>query len=152
MRARASILLLLCLLLAPAASAEARVSWIVNGRGFGHGVGMSQYGAYGFALHGKGHRFILAHYYRGTTLGMLRQAQIVRVLVDVSASDVLFSGARSACGVALDPRRAYAAQRLGASVRLRRPGGGRLANCGRGLRAAGNGQIRIGGTLYRGAL
>jgi stage II sporulation protein D len=144
--------LFLCLLLAPVAAAEARVTWIVDGRGFGHGVGMSQYGAYGFALNGKGHRFILNHYYRGTTLGKLRQAQIVRVLVDVSSGDVRFRGARSACGVRLDPRRAYAVHRVGAGVRLRGPSGRRLANCGRGLRAAGAGQIRIGGILYRGAL
>ena len=42
------------------------VSWVVHGHGFGHGVGMSQYGAYGYAKHGKGYRFILAHYYTGT--------------------------------------------------------------------------------------
>ncbi|HEX2096593.1 MAG TPA: SpoIID/LytB domain-containing protein [Solirubrobacterales bacterium] len=152
MRARIPTLLLIWLALAAAPAAEARVSWIVKGHGFGHGVGMSQYGAYGFALHGKGHRFILGHYYRGTTLGKLRQAQIVRVLVDISADDVRFSGARSACGVALDPRRAYAAHRVGGSVRLRGPRGRRLASCGRGLRAAGAGRINIGGAIYRGAL
>ncbi|HYP56457.1 MAG TPA: SpoIID/LytB domain-containing protein [Solirubrobacterales bacterium] len=153
MRARLLIsVLAFSLALLPSAAAEARVTWIVKGRGFGHGVGMSQWGAYGFALHGKGHRFILGHYYRGTTLGELRQAQVVRVLVDVSGADVRFSGARSACGVSLDPRRAYAAHRVGASVRLLGPGGRRLARCGGGLRAAGPGRIRIGGTLYRGAL
>jgi stage II sporulation protein D len=151
MRLRLTILAL-ALCLAPAAAADARVSWIVNGRGFGHGVGMSQYGAYGFALHGKGHRFILGHYYRGTTLGELEGPRIVRVLTDVSGGDVRFSGARGACGVRLDPRRAYAAQRVGGSVRLRGPSGRRLANCGSGLRAAGTGSVRIGPTLYRGAL
>ena len=50
-------------------SARAGVSWVVRGHGFGHGVGMSQYGAYGYAEHGKDYRFILGHYYRGTTLG-----------------------------------------------------------------------------------
>ena len=48
--------------LALASAASASVSWVVRGHGFGHGVGVSQYGAYGFALHGKGYRFILAHY------------------------------------------------------------------------------------------
>ena len=140
---------LLFLLLAP--SAEASVSWIVKGRGFGHGVGMSQYGAYGFAKHGKGHRFILRHYYRGTSLGKLAGPKVVRVLVDISAGEIGFSGASSACGMRVDPDRAYAAQRVGGSVRLR--GGGRiLANCGSGLRAAGSGTIQIGGTTYRGAL
>jgi stage II sporulation protein D len=151
MRARLTIIAL-CLLLLPAAGARAAVTWVVEGRGFGHGVGMSQYGAYGYALHGKGHRFILGHYYRGTTLGTLPRARIVRVLVDISGGDVGFSGARGACGVRLDPGRAYSAHRAGASVRLRGPGGRRLANCGSGLRAAGEGTIRIGATLYRGAL
>jgi stage II sporulation protein D len=140
---------LLCLLLAP--SAEASVSWIVNGRGFGHGVGMSQYGAYGFATHGKGHRFILRHYYRGTSLGKLAGPKVVRVLVDIAAGDVGFSGASSACGMRVDPDRAYAAHRVGGSVRLR-ANGRVLANCGGGLRAAGSGTIQIGGTTYRGAL
>src|SRR5437588_8517686 len=35
----------------------------------GHGVGMGQYGAYGYAKHGLGYRAILAHYYPGTTIG-----------------------------------------------------------------------------------
>ena len=40
------------------------------GRGYGHGVGMSQYGARGRALAGQTAATILAHYYRGTTLGI----------------------------------------------------------------------------------
>ena len=32
--------------------AQASVSWVVHGRGFGHGVGMSAFGAYGYAQHG----------------------------------------------------------------------------------------------------
>ena len=39
-------------------AAGASVSWVVHGRGFGHGVGMSAYGAYGYAKHGKTYRFI----------------------------------------------------------------------------------------------
>ena len=54
-----------------AASARAQVSWVVHGHGFGHGVGMSAYGAYGYALHGKGYEFILGHYYPGTALGQI---------------------------------------------------------------------------------
>ena len=41
----------------------------IRGGGNGHGIGMSQYGADGYALHGKSYRSILAHYYHGTTLG-----------------------------------------------------------------------------------
>jgi stage II sporulation protein D len=42
--------------------------FLVRGGGWGHGVGMSQWGAEGAALHGWDYRRILAHYYPGTTL------------------------------------------------------------------------------------
>lgn len=137
-----------------ASSADAAVRWIVHGRGFGHGVGMSAYGAYGFAKHGKGYRFILGHYYRGTSIGTLpAKPNVVRVLLDISASDVGFSGARSACGRRLDAQRSYEAHRAGRSVVLRSSAGKRLAGCGRRLRAAGGGTIEIAGLgTYRGAL
>jgi stage II sporulation protein D len=134
-------------------SAQASVSWIVHGRGFGHGVGMSAYGAYGYAKHGKGYRFILGHYYSGTTIGTLEKPRVVRVLLDISPGDVEFSGATSACGQQLDPGRSYEAHRVARSVKLRSSGGKPLANCGRKLRAAGRGKIAIAGLgTYRGAL
>src|SRR3954451_10305806 len=43
--------------------------FVFSGHGWGHGVGMSQYGAYGYGLHGAGYQQILSHYYPGTTLG-----------------------------------------------------------------------------------
>jgi stage II sporulation protein D len=135
------------------ATASAAVSWIVHGRGFGHGVGMSAYGAYGFAKEGKSYRFILGHYYRGTSIGSLEKTRVVRVLLDISPGDVEFSGAGSACGQKLDPRRGYEAHRTGGSVVLRSSGGKRLAGCGKKLRAAGAGKITIAGHgTYRGAL
>lgn len=42
--------------------------FVISGRGWGHGVGMSQWGAHGFARRGMSYDRILAHYYRGTTL------------------------------------------------------------------------------------
>jgi len=135
-----------------APAANAAVSWVVHGRGFGHGVGMSAYGAYGYALQGKGYRFILGHYYSGTTIGTIEGPRVVRVLLDISGEDVSFSGATSACGQALDPGRSYEAHRDGNSVKLRSSAGKPLAGCGRTLRAAGKGKVAIGGTWYRGAL
>ena len=136
-----------------AAPAGAAVSWVVHGRGFGHGVGMSAYGAYGYALHGKSYQFILGHYFTGTTLGALPGPRVVRVLLDISPGDVGFSAATSACGVALDPTRSYEAHRSGTTVVLRSSAGKRLAACGHKLRAAGKGQIAIAGVgTYRGAL
>jgi stage II sporulation protein D len=134
-------------------AASAAVNWIVHGRGFGHGVGMSAYGAYGFAKHGKGYRFILGHYYRGTSIGSIEKVRVVRVLLDISPTDVEFSGATSACGERLDPKRTYEAHRTGRAVKLRSSGGKRLANCGGKLRAAGRGKITIAGQgTFRGAL
>jgi stage II sporulation protein D len=43
--------------------------FFVTGHGWGHGVGMSQYGAYGFAQNGYTYDEILEHYYPGTELG-----------------------------------------------------------------------------------
>jgi stage II sporulation protein D len=135
------------------AAAAASVNWVVHGRGFGHGVGMSAYGAYGYAQHGKGYSFILGHYYTGTTIGTLPKPRVVRVLLSVSSEDVGFSGATSACGQRLDPKRSYEAHRVGNSVRLRSSGGKPLAKCGASLRAAGAGKIAIAGLgTYRGAL
>src|SRR6185369_12603469 len=52
-----------------------------HGRGYGHGVGMSQYGARGRALAGKTAPEILAHYYANTTLGTRNPWTTVRVLL-----------------------------------------------------------------------
>jgi stage II sporulation protein D len=51
------------------------------GRGYGHGVGMSQYGARGRAAAGATAADILAHYYRGTTLGSIDVLTPIRVRV-----------------------------------------------------------------------
>ncbi len=42
-----------------------------HGAGYGHGVGMCQWGAQGMALEGKSYRDILAHYYPGAELKKL---------------------------------------------------------------------------------
>jgi stage II sporulation protein D len=41
---------------------------VFSGKGWGHGVGLCQVGAYGMALRGASHVDILAHYYQGATL------------------------------------------------------------------------------------
>jgi stage II sporulation protein D len=66
----------------PPASATSTASSVVafTGHGWGHGIGLSQWGAYGYALHGLAYDKILGHYYPGTTLGQARVAT-VRVLV-----------------------------------------------------------------------
>lgn len=60
---------------APATAAEevypvpASGSWTVDGRGWGHGRGMSQWGTQGAALQGVSARQMLEFYYPGTTAG-----------------------------------------------------------------------------------
>jgi stage II sporulation protein D len=66
--------------LALPAVASAGTVFLLDGRGWGHGVGMSQWGAEGYARHGYGYRQILAHYYRGTSLAVIH-ARPVRVLL-----------------------------------------------------------------------
>jgi len=141
----------ICAALFFAPAARAGVQWVVTGHGYGHGVGMSQYGAYGYASHGKDYRFILGHYYSGTSIGNTGP-QVVRVLIAIDSGDVEFSGASGACGHSLDPARAYEAHRVARSVLLRSAAGKPLANCGHRLRAAGGGDVAIGGSAYRGAL
>ncbi|HAW70029.1 MAG TPA: hypothetical protein DCX37_02440, partial [Firmicutes bacterium] len=41
---------------------------VIGGRGYGHGIGMSQWGAKGMAEQGFAYREILSHYYRGTNV------------------------------------------------------------------------------------
>lgn len=43
-------------------------SFIFSGKGWGHGVGLCQVGAYGMALRGKTYQQILQHYYSGISL------------------------------------------------------------------------------------
>src|SRR5215218_4622171 len=84
---------LLCLLLAVGAGARAAGEGVVSpapvstvfsisGRGWGHGVGMSQYGALGFAQHGWSYRRIVGHYFRGTQLGRAPTSRVRVLLAD----------------------------------------------------------------------
>ncbi len=65
-----------------AAPAGSGALFVFSGHGWGHGVGMSQYGAYGYALHGATFQQILAHYYPGTTLGPAPSTKFRVLLAD----------------------------------------------------------------------
>ncbi len=67
-------------------------TFVVSGRGWGHGVGMSQYGALGLANAGRGYAEILAHYYTGTELSPAPVSK-VRVLVAEAKPTVTVSSA-----------------------------------------------------------
>ncbi|MBV8079454.1 MAG: SpoIID/LytB domain-containing protein [Actinobacteria bacterium] len=67
----------------PAVTTSTAASTVVfSGHGWGHGVGMGQWGAYGYALHGWTYDKILAHYYPGTTLGTAPGATVRVLLAD----------------------------------------------------------------------
>ena len=50
--------------------------FVVSGHGWGHGVGMGQWGAQGYALQGYTYDQILAAYYPGTTPGQTSTTSI----------------------------------------------------------------------------
>ena len=108
-----------------------------SGGGYGHGIGMSQYGAYGMALGGFSSASIIAHYYRGASaspaslpatirVGMLQAGldpltggRLGRVLVRGAALRVGGSGTIVASGLGPrgELRRRYLAGRVTYSIR-----------------------------------
>lgn len=62
------------------AAALATPQFVLTGGGYGHGVGMSQFGAFAQATAGRSYRDILGFYYRGAEIGQAPVAK-VRVLV-----------------------------------------------------------------------
>ena len=105
-----------------AAPAQAASSLTVKGRGFGHGIGMSQYGAQGQAKAGIGYRQILAHYYTGTSITPLGSNPTVRVLLQ-STRTVRFTGADKAGAKTLSPSSSYSATTSGGQVTVRSSSG-----------------------------
>jgi stage II sporulation protein D len=72
--------------LASAASAAASPTFVLKGHGWGHGVGLSQYGALGRASAGHDYKQILGFYYAGTSLGQTSQKKIRVLLTDGRSS------------------------------------------------------------------
>lgn len=62
-------------------------TFFISGHGWGHGLGMSQYGALGYAEHGWTYDRILRHYYTGTTVGQASVKRVRVLLIDM-ATDV----------------------------------------------------------------
>jgi stage II sporulation protein D len=92
----------------PAPPAEFRFS----GRGWGHGVGLAQYGAMGYAREeGHGHRWILRHYFPGTTLQDHVTGRRVRVRLRARRTARVRGAARASAGngrrIRLDSRATY---------------------------------------------
>jgi stage II sporulation protein D len=147
MRARTLLIILGLLCLAPAGTAAAASSrFTIRGAGFGHGVGMSQYGAYGFALNGTGYRDILSHYYTETAIGSYDSSQRVRVLLQSVRGSASFTGATRAGRRRLSPVRTYYVRRRGAAVQLLSARRKRMGTYAAPLRVTGRG----GAVILRG--
>ena len=74
----ALVLLVLLVAAGPAAAFSTEYAFTVRGHGWGHGVGMSQWGAYGYAKHGWDYKQILKHYYTGISFSDVADS-VVRV-------------------------------------------------------------------------
>jgi SpoIID/LytB domain protein len=68
--------------LAAAQGAAASPTFVIKGHGWGHGVGMGQDGALGYAKHGYTYAKILSHYYPGTVLSKTTMPQVRVLLAD----------------------------------------------------------------------
>jgi stage II sporulation protein D len=68
------------------ASAQASTVFTLIGHGWGHGIGMSQYGALGYAEHGFGYKRILGHYFTATHIAPLPGSRTERVLLSSGAA------------------------------------------------------------------
>lgn len=64
------------------APANSGALFLVSGHGWGHGVGMGQWGAEGYALQSYTYQQILSAYYPGTTLGQSSVATLRVLLTD----------------------------------------------------------------------
>ncbi len=125
----------------------------IRGGGYGHGIGMSQYGAYGFALHGWNYRQILARYYTGTAIGQTNPGQVVRVVLE--SGSPAFAGATRAGAKKLDPSTTYDVEPLGNGqlALVNQSTGKRIGKFNALLTATGPGPLSLAGLgSYRGSL
>jgi SpoIID/LytB domain protein len=142
------------------ASAPAPTVFVLTGGGWGHGVGMSQWGAFGQAKDGRDYRTILAHYYPGTTLGPSPVAvpAKLRVLVGdaLPAVAVTAQGAIALVDGAGRRARVDRTLTLGPKLVLDDPATPAAdpapLEAPVTLRAAAAGRLVVGGKTYRGAL
>jgi len=160
---RISLLSVAFLLLFPAVG-QAAVRIVVRGAGFGHGIGLSQYGAFGYAQHGSSYRDILGHYYEGTQISQA-SSRPVRVLLQSGRSAVSFRGGIRVSGPGetkrVSPSRTYVVRQGGGGLVVRNANGklvGRFASPVRvpsgqqAIRLLGGGINGVKDGVYHGAL
>jgi stage II sporulation protein D len=141
---------------AAGASQRSPTAFVLAGGGWGHGVGMSQWGAFGQAKSGRDYRTILATYYPGTTLGPSPRpvpAKLRVLVADGLPSVSVTAGAIAVVDGAGTRTRVDGPLTIGTKLRL---------NTGTGdptqleapvtLRPADGGRLVVAGKAYRGAL
>jgi len=134
--------------------AAAKPAFFLAGHGWGHGVGLAQYGAYGYALHGWSYDDIVLHYYPGTTLGQAPLKR-VRVLLVAGARHVTVSSAsaftvKDAAG--RTHKLAAGRQELGPGLKLKLVAAKTKPLPGPLVFSPGDDPLALGGQAYRGSL
>ena len=112
---------------------------------------MSQYGAYGYALHGYDYPFILAHYYQGTALATTDSSRVVRVLLATGSASL--RGASAAGRIPLAPGATYSVQPLpNGSLQILTADGRPVGTAASPLTVTGPGPLGVPGLgSYRGS-
>src|SRR3954465_10476970 len=145
---RVLTLVLTALLVLPA-SAGAATRWVVDGAGWGHGIGMSQYGAYGMARNGSNYRDILPHSSPGTEVSRA-DTQTIRVLLQTNRPRATFVGVSRAGDSELSPKRTYQAPPSAGGVELRDNKGKKVGSFGAPVAISSEDGFRLGGTAING--
>jgi stage II sporulation protein D len=115
---RWGLILGVALALLPATSAFAAKEVKITGGGWGHGIGMSQYGAYGRALNGKSATEIVEAYYKGAEVRTETLPRRIRVGLMQGRESITATSDSFSDG--------------GGKVVIESPGNGKLAEGGRG--------------------
>jgi stage II sporulation protein D len=140
---------------AHASRSQAPSMLFVVGHGWGHGVGLAQYGAYGYALHGWSYDRIVDHFFPGTTLDQ-SDRRTVRVLLQGSAPRAVVSSqgrftVRDATGA--KHKLAAGSYSIGPDLKLRFLGARRArALPGPIFLLPGSAPLSLGNRAYRGSL
>lgn len=125
--ARATLLAIALLAgtMAPAAAqVDENSSITVTGHGWGHGRGMSQYGALGYAIdYGWSSQQILDHYYGDTTAGSVPNS-VLTVRIESASDQATVAGVDSGAMVLIDDDGDVTHIGTGRAIRLTAVGGG----------------------------
>lgn len=141
--------------LACAATARPAATFVLKGKGWGHGLGLGQYGTHGYARDaGRDYRWILDHYYTGTTLGAAGVGR-VRVLVASGVSRVTVASGASFSVTDANGRKYNlnaGTHTIRANLQVRSANGQLRTLAGPVRFDPGTAVLRLSGSAYRGFL